>query len=404
MSKKAFTRREFIKSGTLIGSAAALSFTGLNSFASSINDTVRLGVIGSGNRGGGIARMIKNMPGVTITACCDISQEKLDDIVQHTAPNTKKYKDYRSLLDDKNVDAVLIASPEYLHYQMAIDALAAGKHIYLEKTITHNIAQTLELEKRVNQSNLVFQVGHQYRYFPLYQKVKEAIDNKWLGEVLHFECQYHRNSNWRKPVSANSTDRLTNWQMYREYSGGLMTELSAHQLDIVNWMTDSHPLKVMGMGGINYWKDGRENYDNVQAIFEYPGGVKANVSSILSNAYANYEIRILGTKGTVRVLREEAFFHAETAKKPLGVVDGVTGATIPATNQGKAPTLDFEYPDGVKRNPTYYAFLDFVKCVRENKKPLANIKTGKEVAIAAHMANIAIDTGSIQHWEKEYGG
>lgn len=385
-------------------SSSALSLTGLSSFAWGANDVVRLGIIGCGNRGLGVTRIIKDLPGLAIVACCDTVPEKLDAILQHTPAKSKRYKDYRSLLDDKNVDAVFIASPEYLHYQMAIDALVAGKHIYLEKTITYNIPQALDLERRVKKSKVVFQVGHQYRSFPLYQNIKEALDKKWLGDVLHFECFYHRNSDWRFRIPANSTERLTNWRMYKEYSGGVMTELSAHQLDIVNWMTDSHPKKVSGIGNINFWKDGRETYDSVQAIFEYFGGVKANVSSILSNSYSNYEIRVLGTKGTIQIFRDTAFLHAEPVKKELGVVDGVTGATLLNATQGKALPIDFEYPGGVKKDPTYFAFVDFVKCIRENKKPLSGIKEGKEVAIAAHMANIAMETETFQYWKDEYNG
>jgi len=385
-------------------SASALSFTGLSSFAWGANDVVRLGIIGCGKRGQGVARIIKDLPGLAIVACCDTVPERLDSILQYVSIKSKSYKDYRSLLEDKNIDAVFIASPEHLHFQMAIDALDAGKHVYLEKTITYNIQQALDLERSVKQSDKVFQVGHQYRSFPLYHEIKEALNRNWLGDVLHFECWYHRNSDWRYPVTANSTERLTNWRMYKEYSGGLMTELSAHQLDIVNWLTGNHPKKVSGIGNINFWKDGRETYDSVQAIFEYPGGVKANVSSILSNAYNNYEIRVLGTKGTIQILRDTAFLHAEPIKKQLGVVDGVTGATLLKATQGKALPIEFEYPDGIKRDPTYYAFVNFINCIRENKKPLSGIKEGKEVAIAAHMANIAMETETLQYWKEEYNG
>lgn len=403
MSSVKLTRRNFIRSGAIMYSSSALSLPGLSSFAWGGNDVVRLGIIGCGKRGQGVARIIKDLPGLAIVGCCDTISERLDSMSQYTSVKNKRYKDYRSLLEDKNIDAVFIASPEYLHYQMAIDALDAGKHIYLEKTITYNIDQALDLERKVKQSAAVFQVGHQYRSFPLYQKIKEALDKKWLGDVLHFECQYHRNSDWRYPVTANSTERLTNWRMYKEYSGGLMTELSAHQLDIVNWMTGNPPKKVSGIGNINFWKDGRETYDSVQAVFEYPEGVKANVSSILSNGYSNYEIRVLGTKGTIQILRDKAFIHAEPVKKQLGTVDGVTGATLLNVTQGKVLPVDFEYPSGIKRDPTYYAFVDFVKSIRENKKPLSGIKEGKEVAIAAHMANIAMETETFQYWKDEYG-
>ena len=397
------SRRKFIKNGVLVSSAMALPYTNFASVLGA-NDVVRLGIIGAGTRGTGIAKLLKKLPGLSVTACCDIMPDHLTQILTHASPNTKKYTDYRRLLEDKNIDAVIIATPLYLHYSMAVDALMAGKHVYLEKSMTYDIPQALDLEKRVNQSKLVFQVGHQYRYFQLYHAVKKAIDNKWLGEITHFECQYHRNSDWRFPVKAPGTERLVNWRMYKEYSGGLMAELCGHQIDIVNWMTGSHPEKVTGIGGIDYWKDGRETYDNVRAIFEYPGGIKTNVSSILSNAYHGYEIRILGSKATLQIQRDEALLYSEAVKKQTGTVDGVTGATLLNATQGEAVPLKFEYQDSEKRDPTSYALLDFAQCIRENKKPFADVKAGKYGAIAVHMANAAMDTQTFQYWKNEYGG
>jgi predicted dehydrogenase len=106
-------------------------------------------------------------------------------------------------------------------------------------------------------------------------------------------------------------ERAINWRMYKEYCGGVLSELSAHEIDIVNWMQDSHPLKVAGFGGIDYWKDGRETFDNIRLVYEYPGGVKASVTSILSNEYKGYSIRILGSKGTIEILRDQAYIYPE---------------------------------------------------------------------------------------------
>ena len=404
MSNMIFTRRKFLSAGTLALSGTALSYAGLTSFIPKKNAVIRLGIIGTGTRGTGLARLIKNLPGLTVTAYCDILAVHAAKIVEHVSAKAKKYNDYRKLLEDKEVDAVIIATPLYLHYTMAKDAVAAGKHVYVEKSMTYDIPQALDLEKIVNNAKLVFQVGHQYRYFSLYHRVKQTIDEGWLGDVTHFECQYHRNSDWRFPVVEKGTERIVNWRMYKEYSGGLMAELCGHQLDIVNWMTNAHPERVSGMGGINYWKDGRETYDHVRAIFEYPGGVKANVSSILSNAYHGYEIRILGSKATLQIERDEAFIYAEARKKQTGVVDGVTGATLLNATQGEAMKLEFTHQDEEKRDPSSYALLDFATCIRENKKPFADVQTGKYGAIAVHMANTAMDTGNMQHWEKKYGG
>jgi len=405
MSRMLFTRRRFLSAGTLALSGAALSYAGLtSSFAAANKEVIRVGVIGTGTRGTGLAKLIKSLEGITVTAYCDILDVNAEKIKAHISTKAKRYSDYRKLLEDKEVDAVIIATPLYLHYVMAKDALSAGKHVYVEKSMTYDIPQALDLERRVNSAGLVFQVGHQYRYFGLYHSVKKAIDEGWLGKVTHFECQYHRNSDWRFPVVDKGTERIVNWRMYKEYSGGLMAELCGHQLDIVNWMTNAHPERVVGMGGINYWNDGRETYDNVRAVFEYPNGVKANVSSILSNAYHGYEIRVLGSKATLQIERDEAFIYAEAIKKQTGVVDGVTGATLLNATQGKATKLEFAYQDEAKRDPSSYALLDFATCIRENKKPFADVKSGKYGAIAVHMANMAMDKGDVQYWQKSYGG
>ncbi len=393
-----FSRRKFIST-----SAAALSGTVLmNSFPlighAMKTDTIRVGLIGAGTRGAGIAHLLKDLPGLAITAVCDIMEDNLQKGMSLAVKEAKSYTDHKKLLENKDIDAVIIATPLYLHHPMAMDALDAGKHVYVEKTMTYDIPQTLSLVKKVKNSRLVLQVGHQYRYYALYHRIKEVLSQNWAGKVTQIECQYHRNSNWRFPVKDPRLERQVNWRMYKQYSGGLMAELCGHQIDIVNWMLDSHPLKVTGFGGIDYWKDGRETYDNVRTVFVYPDGVKASVSSILTNAFKGYSIRILGTKATIEIQRDKAFIYAEAQDKELGTVDGVTGATVKAWTQGEPVPIEFMYPDAQKRDPTSYALLDFAACIRTGKKPASNVETGRDAAIAVHIANKAMATEQCVKW------
>jgi predicted dehydrogenase len=402
MNKDRFSRRKFISTGaiTLSGIAAL----GLPSFAQASYDKqiIRLGLIGSGSRGCGLVSLLKEMPGTELTACCDIIPAHLQQGLAIAGKSAKGYADYRKLLDDKNIDAVIIATPLFLHYQMAVDAIAAGKHIYLEKSLAYDIPQTLDLVKRAAESKPVFQVGYQYRYYGLYHKVKEVMEKNWLGKIIHIECQYNRNSNWRNPVSDPKLERTINWRMYREYCGGPLSELCAHEIDMVNYLLDSHPLKVTGMGGINYWKDGRDTYDNVRTIYEYPGGIKASFTSILSNAYNGYGIRILGDKATVEIQREKAFIYSESTVNKRGIVDGVTGATIEATTQGKPVEITFKKPGEEEVEPTTFALRDFFDCIRNNKKPVSNAANAGITSIAIHMGNMAMDTESLQVWKPGY--
>lgn len=399
MKKPDRSRRNFITTGALaLTGLTAFGFEGMSIGNLGQTGPIRIGLIGSGSRGQGLATLLGAIQSFELVACCDIIPENLQGGMKLAAKGARSYTDYKKLLQDKDIQAVIIATPLYLHYPMAVDAMAAGKHIYMEKTMAYTIPQALDLVKKVERSNLVFQVGHQYRYYSMYLKVKEILSKGWIGKVSHYECQYNRNSDWRKPVNDPKMERAINWRMYKEYCGGVLSELSAHEIDIVNWMQDSHPLKVAGFGGIDYWKDGRETFDNIRLVYEYPGGVKASVTSILSNEYKGYSIRILGSKGTIEILRDQAYIYPEASKKTLGTVDGVTGATMEVLPGGKGQKIVFEQ----QTEPTTYALQDFAECILKGKKPASNVSTGRDVAIAVHMGNQAAETEKTQYWKDEY--
>ena len=396
------SRRKFITSGTI--ALSSLAMVDMPAFANVISkeNRVRVALIGVGQRGLGLANLLKKSAGIELIACCDIVDTNLQNGIAVAAPKAKAYKDYHSLLKNKDIDAVIIATPLYLHYQMVMDALSAGKHVYVEKTMTYDIPQAVALVNRMKSSKLVLQVGHQYRYYAMYHKIKEMISNNWLGTITAIESQYNRNSDWRRPVPDPQFERQVNWRMYKEYSGGLLAELCAHQIDVVNWMLDDHPIKVTGLGGVNYWKDGRETYDHIHTIYEYQKGIKSNVTSLLSNEHNGYAMRILGSKGSIVIEREKAFIYPEQTNKNYGTVDGVTGATIESIKKGQGIPVEYISPDGQNLDPTAYALLDFADCIRNNKKPFSNVETGRDAAIAVHMGNQTIDTGNVQFWKPEY--
>ncbi len=402
MDNHSISRRKFIGAGAL--SFTGLSLMGMPGFANELfkDDVVRVGLIGAGQRGSGLANLLKDVKSIDLVAVCDVVEQNLAKGISYASPKAKGYSDYQKMLKSKDIDAVIIATPLYLHYQMVLDALDAGKHVYVEKTMTYDIPQAIALVQKMKTSKLVLQVGHQYRYFEMYHQIKEIIDKGWLGTVTHFECQYNRNSDWRRPVSDPKLERTINWRMYKEYSGGVLAELCAHQIDIVNWMLDSHPLKVVGLGGVDYWKDGRETYDNVRTIYEYEKGVKSSVTSILSNEHNGYSMRILGSKATIEVQREKAFLYPEATKKQFGIVDGVSGATMDNVKKGQGMPIEYKMAEGKQLDATAYALIDFAACVRSGKKPASNVETGRDVAIAVHMGNDAVAQEKLQLWKPEY--
>jgi predicted dehydrogenase len=392
-------RRSFVKKSALLGS----SFLFAESlYASVANSPINIAMIGCGDRGKGVLSVIKKMPEkFNIVSYCDVLAFRLEETKKYVLPTSKPVKDYRKILDDPNISAVFIATPLSEHYQIAADAIRAGKHVYVEKTMTYGVEQALKLRKLVKEyPKQVFQVGYQYRYSPLYFKVKDMVKSGYLGKVSQIDCRWDRNGNWRRSVPSPDLERQINWRMYKEYSGGLAAELLSHQIDFINWAFETQPDEIIGTGGIDVFKDGRETYDNIQATLRYKqAGMIGNFGATCGNAHDGYLFKIKGTKGSVSLYPDTGIFYPEreTAKE-LGIVDGVTSATkIVINTDGGIPILDKPTKDG-----TSYALEEFYTAIVTNKMPVSNINTGTQAAICVAMCNEAIYTGKTQLWKQEY--
>lgn len=394
-------RRTFLKNTGLLTGGVLIS----NSLIASppAAGPVKIAVIGCGDRGTGIMHILDSMPDLfQITAICDVLDFRLAAAQKINKTGTyKSYNDYRKLLDDKEVDAVIVAVPLHMHFPIAVDVINSGRHLYLEKTMTYNIEQALDLVKLMSgRSNQILQVGHQYRYSPLYYRVREMIDKGYLGKITQIDCRWDRNGNWRRPVPDPSLERAINWRMYKAYSGGLVAELLSHQIDFINWAFDTHPQEFFATGGIDVFKDGRETYDNVQVMLRYPEqGMICNFGAMCGNAHDGYLFKIKGTLGMVSLLTDQGMFYPE--KKLLnekGTVDGVTGATrIVWNKEGGTPILPEPTKDG-----TWYAFKDFYKKIQNKELPDSNVFTGARTAISVHLANQALYSKKISNWDNNY--
>jgi predicted dehydrogenase len=397
------SRRSFIKKTGLLTGGILLHNSMMKAFALDADHRINIGIIGCGDRGKGIIQILKELPAkFNITSICDVLDFRLKETGKIVPiGSVKQYTDHRKLLDDKSIEAVIIAVPLYLHYNIAKDALEAGKQVYLEKTMTYDIPQAASLIKIAGDYHKqVLQVGHQYRYTPLYYKVKEMIEKGYLGKVTQIDCRWDRNWNWRRPVPDPSLEKKINWRMYREYSGGLPAELLSHQIDFINWAFNTHPDYITGTGGIDFYKDGRETYDNVQAVLRYAKeGMIGNFGATCANAREGYIFKLKGSKGTVSLLVNEGVFYPEAqTRKELQTVDGVTGATkITWNKDGGIPILAEPTKDG-----TYYALVDFHKSITQQQSPASNVFTGARTAVCVHLANDAIYNNTIQQWKPEY--
>ena len=393
-------RRDFVKKSSLSVAGISVATTAFSNFniLDKTDRIIKIGVIGTGDRGAGLIPFINEIDGLQVTACCDLLPFRLDNGLKKVKGEAKGYRNYRDLLVDKNVDAVLVAVPFSEHHTIEMDALEAGKHVYGEKTLAkgYTAIQNL-LEKKKEYPELIFQTGHQYHSSRLYTAVVKMIHDGKIGKIAAFESQWNRNGNWRRPVPDPELERIINWRMYREYSGGLTAELCSHQIDFANWVLKETPQQVAGFGGIDYWKDGRETYDNIHLIYNYPSGVRATYTCLTSNAKDDYKIKVFGDKGTIILDYTKAWFYPEgNDSKVLGEVDGVSGATMNWV-EGKGMPIDIAHED-----PSKQALIDFRDSILQQKEPISDITTGAKAAIAVQMGLDAMYDKKIINWKPEF--
>jgi predicted dehydrogenase len=367
-----------------------------------------VGVIGTGGRGTNLIQTLAEVEGMEVNACCDILPFRLDRALA-LSPGAKGFKDYRELLDHSDLDAVIVATPLNTHFEIVKDSLDAGKHVYCEKTMTFTLDETKKLEGIIKDSGRKFQVGYQHRFNLVYHKVLEYISGDEFGPLSHIECYWNRNGDWRRPVPDPKWERVINWRMYKEYSGGLLAELTSHQLNIVNWMLGSVPERVVGFGGVDYWKDGRETYDNIHLIYDYPGGLKVSCTSLTTNAEMGFQMKFYGKNATIELTREnnyaarlfvEPTYYQSFEKSSNTEVDGTTGATE-LLQKGEPITIYESAPGEEDAGPTRDGLASFGRDIREDRIPEVGYDSGRDSAICVALGNMAMEKGTVIHW-KDY--
>ena len=388
------------------GASAAWVAMGLESVAGLAEpakaDELRVGVIGPGSRGQELIRQLLHVPGVRIAAVCDIYEPRFAQVNQLVGSDVSHTRDYRELLDRKDLDAIYIATPLAHHAEHVLAALKTGRPVYGEKAMGFTPDQCAEIYKAASEPGALFQIGHQYRYAPWVRAAVEKIKQGDIGEPTHVYAYWHRNNNWRRPVPSSDPggklEHLINWRLYRETSGGLVTELGSHHIDIANWIFDAIPERATGMTSIVRYHDGRTVGDNVQAVFSYPGGRRLMFSSITDNAKMGNELWVYGTEGSVAITIEDATFYYEPKTHPKPAVTGaevVTHGIVTGASYGTKGEMPYRGP-GEKlavtatEDPTLTACRAFIECVRAKQQPVANARVGYGSAIGAAIANRAV--------------
>ena len=444
------TRRDAAKLAAGATAAAVIAAPWIQKVKAA-NNQVQMAIIGTGGRGQYHITHLNGLDGGRLVAACDIFQPNLDKAVNSSKDKPKGYKDYREILNRNDIDAVLIATPLYTHFPITRDALLAGKHVLCEKSLVHKPEEIHMLRKLVNERpKQVLQVGLQRRYSKFYQTARQMVEKGLLGDVTNVYAQWHRNlinvpsATWTMKKN-DPRGEESNWRLLSKFSGGLVAELGSHQMDIADWMFGSHFETVNGVGGIDYFKDGRDVFDSVQLIFRYPKGQRLMASYISTNQHsalfggtrAQFGEIIMGTEGTIHITvgtdDEPALgiWYREPAKKTpaAGTAKAaVASASLASTGKGakSLPILlskdevgeqdsfvqkelkfarRWLYSKGVMvpeedKNPVDQQMIEFWECVRTGAKPKADLEIGLADSASVILSNLSMKEER-RVWQKE---
>jgi predicted dehydrogenase len=415
------TRRDFTKT---LAAGAATAWSALRVHGA--NDRIRLGFIGLGNRGDQVLDGFLAHQDAEVVAMCDLHQPYLDFAAHKIGTRPKQFKDYRKLLDLKDVDAVVIATPDHWHALQTIHAFQAGKDVYGEKPLSLCVAEGRRMVEAARKYNRVTQVGLMRRSAPACKEAVDLIRSGELGKVTAIRS-FHIQNEWPKgignppdgdppagfdweawlgpapKVRYNLNRAFYRFRWFYDYSGGQVTNFGAHYLDFAHWaLGQDTPLAVTAMGAKLAVEDNREIPDTLEAIWTYPDGTLVTFSQFNADA-ARADLRdstmeVRGTKGTLYL----TWNGYEVV--PEKITDKVFPALTPLDR-----SLSREYESGRKtliapkkfegEDPTPLHARNFLDCVRSRKPCNCDIETGHRSTTTTLIANIAHKTKSYLEWD-----
>ena len=306
-----YNRRDFLRGGsvatlmTMLGGVELFGQTNAEPAGESKAPAVKIkvGVIGLGAWGREIVNTLARMPQASppieadIAAICDTYPASLRRTA-NAAPGAVQTADYKTILDNKDIPAVIIATPTFMHKEMALAALKAGKHVYCEAPLAGSIEDAREIALAAKAAkNLVFQAGLQMRSDPQCNFLLPFIRSGALGKTVMARAQWHKKTSWRSTSPNAEHEKALNWRLSKATSLGLIGEVGSHQIDQAGWFMNELPKAVTGLGSVMFWKDDRDVPDTIQAMFEFPHGVQMIYDATLADSYRG------GIRGALRQRR-----------------------------------------------------------------------------------------------------
>ncbi|MFN2570821.1 MAG: Gfo/Idh/MocA family protein [Gemmatimonadales bacterium] len=436
MKKPTWSRREFLEL-TATATGASLAAKPFSKLRLPPSDTVRFGMVGVGMQGSGLLGTAIQLPGVTCAAAADLYDGRHTLAKEIVRPDLPTTREYRRLLDDKNIDCIVAAVPDHWHKRMVVEAVSAGKDIYIEKPMSHTAADGEAMVDAVKKSGRILQVGSQRVSSQICAKAKEMIGSGMLGDLMLVEGWLGRNDpcgaweyppppdlslktvdwdTWQNDVPKRALDPniFARWRCWKEYGTGVAGDLLVHLISGMQFMLGMNepPKQAMSVGGIRRWKDGRNMPDVHATVYYYSGDLpvymRLNLGTDMPEQY-----KFQGSKGVLTVSGSTLSFSPQSGKDeyPCYYTGSYPSAMRKAYEQqwhkehdvqpGRLPQLDesvtFSTPDFDDTQPHLWNFFE---AVRTRKPVVEDVVFGRNAALACHMANEAYFRRVAVSWDE----
>jgi len=435
-------RRDFLRSTVVAGASAGLGVSTRAAGASRVasvapSDRLRVGFIGTGARAQELIEACNATGSIDVVSLCDAYTGRAERAKARTGGTATIVGDYRTILDDKGVDAVFIATPDHWHKAMAVAALGAGKDVYIEKPLTYAVAEGPEIIAAVDRHAGILQVGSQDISTPRLHKARDIVRSGRLGQITLVRAAFNRNTaggawlypippdasertiDWPRflgpaPARAFSPERFFRWRCYWDYSGGLATDLFVHLVTDIHFIMDvEHPSQIVASGATHRWKGTHEVPDTIDAILTYPEGFTVTLSCTLNSTGGEEGVHIYGTEGALHIVGDGLRVAPEHARNSNGWVVSAWPEALerayyadPANRADERPSsLPEQVLPAEERwttrgeDPSVAHVRAFVAAVKSRTQPVEDARFGHRAAACAHLINRAIRETAVMKWD-----
>ncbi len=410
MTRTILSRRKFLATSAV--TVAATTAIALPASAQPVgaNERINIGLIGTGGRCRALMAALAKVPNTRMMALCDVYEPHLELAQKLAEPKATTTRDYHALLAQKDVHAVLIASPDHWHTPMTIDAMAAGKDVYVEKPLTHKMREGAEITAALAKHRKIVQIGTQQRSMPHIIRARELINAGRIGTVHKVRMSWNRNTDrvrrgqlgidpkrldWKRflgnaPMQDFDEYKFRNWRWFWDFGNGILTDLMVHWLDVAHWVLNlDHPDKAVTVGQFNTARDIWQTPDTIQTLLHYGNNLQMHFEGTFCNARAGAMIEFMGTEGNMYIDRG----RFELIPEPRF-----------AKNKPEEMILNKELPRGRDFYPQPDGELlhlqNWIDAIRNQRQPSAPISAGVSAAAAAHLGNEAYRRERVAVWSK----